>query len=118
LQAQRFLAHARNADETIRIVAAHAPGVPPAVLRLALQGAYPARQGGSAVRLTFPFTFSPQVMAAVREALRPAQSRGVVPAGPLRPEAIQSALAEGLLRAGGLKSPLGELRARPDIAPR
>jgi len=118
LRAQRFLADPRNADEAIRIVAAHATGIPPAVLWLALQGAYPARQGGSAVRLTFPFTFSPQVMSAVHAALKPALVRGTLPAGELRTGAIQSRLAEEVLRAGGLRSPLGEVRARASIAPR
>jgi NitT/TauT family transport system substrate-binding protein len=118
LEAQRFLADPRNADEAIRIIAAHALGVPEAALRLALYGAYPERQGGSAVRLTFPFIFSAQAMAAVRDALKLAQGRGPQPAGELRGEAIQSGFAEELLRARGLKSPMGEVRARADFAPR
>jgi NitT/TauT family transport system substrate-binding protein len=118
LEAQRFLADPRNADEAIRIVAAHAVGVPEAALRLALYGAYPEKQGGSAVRLTFPFTFSGQAMSAIRGALKLAQARDPQPAGELRSEAIQSGFAEELLRARGLKSPLGEVRARADLVPR
>lgn len=118
LEAQRFLADPRNADEAIRIVATHAPGIPEGALRLALHGAYPANQGGAAVRLTFPFTFSPQAMTAVREALRPAQALGQLPAGELRGAAIQPAFAEELLHARGLQSPLGEVRARAGVVPR
>jgi len=118
LEAQRFLVDPRNADEAIRIVAAHALGVPEAALRLALYGAYPANQGGSTVRLMFPFTFSVQAMSAVRDALKLAQGRGLQPASELRSEAIQSGFAVELLRARGLKSPLGEMRARADLVPR
>jgi NitT/TauT family transport system substrate-binding protein len=117
LEAQRFLSDPGNADEAIRIVAAQARGVPEAALRLALYGAYPEKQGGAAVRLTFPFTFSLQAMSAIREALKLAQGGGP-PAGELRGEAIQSGFAEELLRARGLKSPLGEVRARADLVPR
>ena len=118
LEAQRFLADPRNTDEAIRIVAEYARGVPADALRLALYGAYPEKQGGSAVRLTFPFIFSTQAMSAVRDALKLAQGPGPQPAGELRGEAIQSGFAEELLRARGLKSPLGEVRARADLVPR
>ncbi|MBI4190526.1 MAG: hypothetical protein HY525_08305 [Betaproteobacteria bacterium] len=117
LAAATPLADPRNADEAIRIVAGHAHGVPAGALRLALYGAYPEKQGGAAVRLTFPFTFSAQAMSAVRDALKLAQGRGLQPAGELRSEAIQSGFAEELLRARGLKSPLGKVRARADLAP-
>lgn len=118
LEAQRFLADPRNADEAIRIVAAHALGVPADALRLALYGAHPEKQGGSAVRLTFPFTFSVQAMSAVREALKLTQGPRLQPASEMRSEAIQSGFAEELLRTRGLKSPLGEVRARADLIPR
>jgi len=57
-------------------------------------------------------------MSAVRDALKLAQERGLQPAGELRSEAIRSGFAEDLLRARGLKSPLGEVRARADLVPR
>ena len=83
-----------------------------------VRGAYLENQGGSAVRLTFPFIFSTQAISAVRDAPKLAQGRGLQPAGELRSEAIQSGFAKDLLRARGLKSPLGEVRARADLVPR
>lgn len=117
LEAQRFMADARNSDEVIRIVAKYLPNVPERTLRLAHYGRYPDNQGGAAVRRMFPFGFSENAMSVVRDAHRSAQQLGSAPAGALRPTAIQPDLTEGLLRAHGLVSPLGEVRARPDVAP-
>lgn len=117
LEAQRFMADARNADEVIRIVAKYLPNVPERALRLAHHGQYPASQGGTAVRRVFPFSFSENAMSVVRDAHRSAQQMGLAPAGTLRPTAIQPDLTADLLRANGLVSPLGEVRARPDWAP-
>lgn len=61
-------------------------------LRLALYGAYPEKQGGSAMRLVSPFTFSAPAMSAIDEARKLAQGRG--------------------------PQPLGEVRARADLVPR
>jgi hypothetical protein len=108
----------KSSRHNISPLTAHALGVPQAALQLALYGAYPEKQGGSAVRLTFPFTFPVQAMLAIREALKLAGGRGAQPAGELRSEASQSGFAERLLRVRGLKSPLGEVRARADLVPR
>lgn len=117
LEAQRFMADPGNADEVIALIAKHVPAVPERALRLALYGAYPANQGGAPVRRVFSFRFSEEAMAAVRDAHRSAQRLGLAPAGALRPGAIVPNFAEELLRARGLTSPLGEVRARPDLAP-
>lgn len=118
LEAQRFMADAHNADEVIRIVARHLPGVPERALGLAFHGAYPESQGGAVVRRVLPFTFSKSAMAVVREVHQAARQRGLAPAGELRRAAIEPRFAEEILRARGLKSPLGEVRARADIVPR
>lgn len=118
LEAQRFLADPRNADEAISIVAAYAHGVPAGALRLALYGAYPETQGGSAARLTFPFTFSAPARSAIRDALTLARWRDPQAAGALRGDAVQPRFAEELLRARGITSPIGEVRARADLVPR
>lgn len=117
LEAQRFMADARNADEVIRIVAKYLPNVPERALRLAHYGHYPASPGRTAVRRIFPFHFSQNAMSVVRDAHRSAQQLGLAPAGALRRTAIQPDLTEDLLRAHGLVAPLGEVRARPDLAP-
>lgn len=118
LQAQRFMADPGNADEVIRLVAKHLPAVPERALRRALYGAYPANQGGSPVRRVFPFRFSAQAMGVVHDAHRSAQRLGLVPAGALRSGAIAPDFTEELLRAQRLTSPLGEVRARPDLLPK
>lgn len=87
-------------------------------MRLALYGVDPEKQVGSAVELTFPFIFSAQAMSVARDALKLAQGWDLPPAGELRNEAIQSGIAEELLRACGLKSLLGEVRAGADLMPR
>ena len=117
LEAQRFMADARNADEVIRIVAKYLPNVPERALRLAHHGHYPASQGGAAVRRIFPFSFSANAMAVVRDAHHSAQQLGMAPAGELRPSAIQRDITQDLLRTHGLVSPLGEVRARSDVTP-
>lgn len=118
LEAQRFMADPRNADEVIRAVARHLPGESERALRLALHGAYPESQGGAVVRRVFPITVTGNAMAVVREAHQSAQQRGLAPSGELRREAIASRFAEEVLAARGLKSPLGEVRARADLLPR
>lgn len=117
LEAQRFMADPGNADEVIRLIAKHMPNVPERALRRALYGVYPASQGGAPVRRVFPFRFSTEAMAVIRDAHRSAQRLELAPAGALRPGAIASDFAEELLRAQRLTSPLGEVRARADAAP-
>ncbi len=60
----------------------------------------------------------PSVCAGFAIAIGVAFAQPTAPAFGKPGEAIQSGFAEELLRARGLKSPLGEVRARADLVPR
>ncbi|HXF67853.1 MAG TPA: ABC transporter substrate-binding protein [Burkholderiales bacterium] len=111
LEAQRFLADPRNADEAVRMLATYARHVSAQAVRAALYGAYPESQGGAAERAVFPFVFSGEARETVRKIHAYAQRLGLAPAGELAPEVVDGRWAERALAAAGFKSPLGRLHA-------
>jgi len=111
LEAQQFLADARNADEAVRLLARRARRVSEQALRAGLYAAYPPAQGGARVRAVFPFGFSAEARDAVRKAHRYLQKGGLAPPGPLRAEAIDGVWTERVLAAHKLEPPVGVLHA-------
>ena len=114
LDAQLYLADTRNAAEVIKMAKEQTTGFSERVLWHALYGRYPDSAGGSAIRNTMHYTFTPQTRELIDRAATFLHSIKSINVEKLRPEAIESKWTEDILKERKLKAPIGEVRALPD----
>jgi NitT/TauT family transport system substrate-binding protein len=116
LDAQLFLADPKNANEIVAMAEAEAKGMSRKVLWSALYAQHPAAIGGSDDRLTLDFTVTPKVAELIKGANAFLFQLKRVPAAELRADGVADQVAQSVLKARGLQSPVGVIKAQPVAA--
>ncbi|MCM2306191.1 MAG: ABC transporter substrate-binding protein [Sulfuritalea sp.] len=116
LDAQLYLADEKNSGELIKMVMQQTTGFSERSLWNAMYATYPEAQGGTKVRMTLPFTFTPEVMELLHNGTAFLNSIKAINTDKLRPDAVMPQFAEQILKERKLKSPIGEVEALPSSA--
>ncbi len=116
LDAQIFMTDLNNASAIAKMADDQTEGMPRRVLWASLYGQNPANIGGGPDKLTLDFIFNDKVKVLVSAATKFLNGRKVVPDPVLRKESIWDAVARDVLKARGLKSPIGAVKEQPDSA--
>jgi NitT/TauT family transport system substrate-binding protein len=113
LEAQRFLADPKNADEIVQIALDQTEGFTEQDLRDALYRAWPADKGGSeeGVRLDLPFVVDEAGVEHIEYSAGFLADIDVIPDAELPPGAVWSELAEKVLRESDTPDGAGTVRA-------
>ena len=114
LDAELFLADPRNSAEVAALAAQYATGIPDKVLWTALYGRSSEAAGGSPVRLTLPYTMTPDVMGLVNADTSFLHEIKAISVEKLRPEAVMPQFTQDILKERGLASPVGRIAAMDD----
>lgn len=114
LDAQLFLADERNAPEVLRIAKEQTTGFSDRALWYSIYGKYDEKSGGVPVRFSMPYTFTPQARELVSRATKFLHTIKSINVDKLRPEAVDASWTEAILKARGLRAPIGEVKALPD----
>lgn len=113
LDAQLFMADPANADEVAGIIQAETTGLGKETLWYALYGEWRESQGGGPEKLTLNYSFTPDMVEYAQRAYSFLHSIHRVNTEKLRDNAIDNSLAEAVLKARGLSSPVGVVKALP-----
>ncbi len=113
LDAQLFMTDTANANELASIIEAETTGLAKSTLWHALYGTWAENQGGSPEKLTLNYSFTPDMVEYAQRAYSFLHSIKRVSTAELRDNAIDNSLAEAVLKARGLSSPLGSVSALP-----
>jgi sulfonate transport system substrate-binding protein len=116
LDAQKYLSDPGNAAEMTKMVMTQTTGFSEKAIWKALYGMYPKSQGGTDPRMELPFTFTPEVMALLKKDTEFLYSISGITSSSMRPEAIMTEFADGVLAERNLKPPIGQVPALPDSA--
>lgn len=113
LDAQLFLADPKNAQEIVRMAVGQTTGFTEKVLWTSLYGQYPESQGGVPVRISLPYTITPEALALITKATTFLYSVKSINSEKLRPEAVMPEFTQAILKERGLKAPIGAVKAMP-----
>ena len=116
LDAQLFLSRPENAAQVARMAAQQTGGFAEKVLWFSLYGRYADSAGGSPIRMTLPFAFTPEILALLSSATTFLHSIERIKTNTLRREAIAPDFTLTILAARKLSPPVGIVRALPDKA--
>jgi NitT/TauT family transport system substrate-binding protein len=114
LDAQLFLADAKNNVEIIKMAKEQTTGFGERVLWYSLYGTYDTNAGGHAVRNYLHYGFTPQTRELLSRATAFLHSIKSINVDKMRPEAVESKWTEEILKERGLKAPIGQVKALPD----
>jgi NitT/TauT family transport system substrate-binding protein len=114
LDAQLFLADPKNSAEIVKMAKEQTTGFSERVLWYSLYGSYDPDAGGSPVRTYLPYTFTPDARELINRASEFLYSIKSINVEKLRADAIEPQWTEDILKARGLKAPIGEVKAQPD----
>lgn len=110
LDAERFIADPKNADQVVKLIKAQTTGFSEEALHKALYGPYGAEVGGAPERLTLPFAFPPEALALIKKDTAFLASIKSINTPELAPDAIITEATEAVLMERGLKSPAGVVK--------
>lgn len=116
IDAQLYMANGENSNEMTEMVMRQTTGFPQRSLWNALYASYPESEGGTKVRISLPFVFTPEVMDLIGKGTAFLRSVQAIDVDRLRPDAIMPEFVEQVLKERGMKSPIGEVLALPDAA--
>jgi NitT/TauT family transport system substrate-binding protein len=114
LDAELYLADPKNSAEVIKMAKEQTTGFSERVLWYSLYGTYDPISGGSPVRAYLPYAFTPDARELISRASEFLFSIKSINVEKLRPDAIEPQWTEDILKARGLKAPIGEVKALPD----
>jgi len=114
LDAQLFLADPKNAMEVATMANGQATGFSEKMLWSSMYGKNAAEAGGAAVRLTMPFTITPEVATLISNATTFLFSIKSINVEKLRPEAVMPEFTQAILKERGLTSPVGKVVAQDE----
>ena len=114
LDAQLFLADKKNAMEVAAMAVQQATGFNEKMLWSSMFGRYSDESGGSATRLTLPFTVTPEVQTQIANAATFLFTIKSINTATLRPEAVMPEFTQAILKERSLTSPIGKVAALPD----
>ena len=113
LDAQLFIADPKNAPEVIKMAKEQTTGFSEKVLWNSLYGRYPDSVGGSEIRNTMHYTFTPEARELITRAAAFLHSIKSINTEQVRPEAIEATWTEQILKERGLKAPVAQVKALP-----
>jgi NitT/TauT family transport system substrate-binding protein len=116
LDAEKYIADPKNAAEVVRLLKAQTTGFTEDELHKALFGFYPKSAGGSAVRLTLPFAFTPAALDLIKKDTAFLYGIKSISVPQLADDAVITDLTEAVLKERGLTPPVGEVRAATQTA--
>ena len=116
LDAQLFLADAKNAAEVVKIAKDQTTGFSDKVLWKSLYGTYPASVGGTPDRNILHFTITPEAQELLTRAAAFLFEIKSISTPKMRPEAVMPQFSQEVLKERGLKAPLGIIKAQPESA--
>lgn len=111
LDAQLFVSDPKNSKEVVAIVAKQVTGFTEKMLWDALWAPVAESVGGSKVKLTQPFTFTPDVMALVTKSVAFLHEMKAIDVTELRKDAIMPELTQDVLKSRNLKAPIATISA-------
>jgi NitT/TauT family transport system substrate-binding protein len=114
LDAQLYLADPKNAMEVAAMAVQQATGFTEKMLWASMYGKYPEASGGAPVRLSLPYTITPEAAALITSATTFLHSIKSINVDKLRPEAVMPEFTQAILKERGLTSPIGKVAALPD----
>ncbi|NNF78856.1 MAG: ABC transporter substrate-binding protein [Rhizobiales bacterium] len=115
LDAQLFLNDFNNASEVASMAAAQTEKIDKKVLWSSLYGETPAKQGGGEVKVQLDFVVTERVQGLLDDATAFLYSLPKKPAAApkIREGGVMDGVAQEILKARGLTSPIGVVKARP-----
>ncbi len=115
LDAQLFMADFNNASEVAAMAAAQTEAIDKKVLWSSLYGETPASQGGGEVKVQLDFVVTERVQGLLDNATAFLHSLPKKPAAEpkIRDGGVMDGVAQEILKARGLTSPIGVVKARP-----
>lgn len=116
LDAQLYLADPKNAPSVAAMAEAQTTGMGKKVLWHSLYGDNPKSAGGGPDKNIMPFVFSPEAMALAQDAHKFLFEIKRVSSAAVRDGGIDDSVAREVLKARGLTSPVGTVKALPDSA--
>lgn len=116
LDAQLYLIDLSNASEVARMADDMTEGMPRRTLWASLYGTNPPAIGGGPDKVVYDFIFNDKAKTLVNAATKFLHGRKVVPNDTLRSASIWDKVARDILKARGLKSPIGSVKEQPDSA--
>ena len=111
LDAQLFLADPKNAMEVAAMATQQATGFTEKMMWSAMFGKYAEESGGAPVRLTLPYTVTPEVLAQIATSATFLLSIKSINVDKLRPEAVMPEFTQAILKERGLSTPIGKVTA-------
>lgn len=114
LDAQLYMADPKNAMEVAAMAAQQATGFTDKMLWASMYGKYPEESGGAPVRLTLPYTITPEVATLISQSTTFLHSIKSINVDKLRPEAVMPEFTQAILKERGLAAPIGKVAAMQD----
>ena len=114
LDAQLFLADPKNAMEVAAMATQQATGFTEKMMWAAMFGKNPEDTGGAPVRLSLPYTVTPEVLAQINTSASFLLSIKSINVDKLRPEAVMPEFTQAILKERGLSTPIGKVTAMAD----
>jgi len=115
LDAELYFADPKNAMEVAKMATTQTTGFTQKVMWLSAFGTTPKNEGGTDVRITLAYGFTPESLTLIQKA-----SKFLVDIksirSEIRPEAVMPQFTADILKARGLKAPVGEVKAQPNSA--
>ena len=114
LDAQLYLADPKNAMEVAAMATQQATGFTEKMMWAAMFGKYAEESGGAPVRLTLPYTVTPEVLAQIAKSATFLLSIKSINVDKLRSEAVMPEFTQAILKERGLSTPIGKVTAMAD----
>jgi NitT/TauT family transport system substrate-binding protein len=115
LDAELYFADSKNAMDIAAMAQSLTTGFPEKALWAAAFGTNPKASGGTDIRLTLPYQFTPDATKHLQDAAKFLLEIKSINAD-LRPEAVVPQYVDDILRARALTAPVGQVKALPDSA--
>ena len=115
LDAELFFADSKNAMEIAKMALGQTTGFQQKSLWASAFGSTPKAEGGTDVRINLAYGFTPEALDLIKKASAFLVEIKSIPTG-IRPEAVQTQFTADILKARGLKAPIGQVKAQPDTA--
>jgi len=113
LDAQLFIADAKNSAEVVKMAKEQTTGFSERALWTSLYGRHPDAAGGGEMRNMMHYTFTPETRELINRAAAFLHSIKSINTEKVRPEAIEAKWTEEILKERGLKAPIGQVKSLP-----